>query len=105
MLFIGLDYIFHHKFHYSQTGGNQAGGARAKTKIPETGRGEGGDQVCNQRQGGAKITSGLRSVSLFQYNLEKPTNEDFEEEEDDEDYGAARKVEEPEEDPIEGIMF
>ena len=42
---------------------------------------------------------------LLQYNLEKPTNEDFEEEEDDEDYGAARKVEEPEEDPIEGIMF
>ena len=42
---------------------------------------------------------------LLQYNLEKPTNEDFEEEEDDEDYGAARKVEEPEEDPIEGIIF
>ena len=62
MLFIGLDYIFHHKFHYSQTGGNQASGAGAETKIPETGRGEGGDQVCNQGQGTAKITSGLRFV-------------------------------------------
>ena len=43
--------------------------------------------------------------SYFQYNLEKPANEDGEEEEEEEeDYGAAsaRKVEEPDEDPIEG---
>ena len=61
---------------------------------------------CNKRNVIVlKEKSHLWFVSFFKYNLEKPTNEDFEEEEDDEDYGAARKVEEPEEDPIEGIIF
>ena len=41
--------------------------------------------------------------SIFQYNLEKPCNEDYEEEDEDDDFVAAtKKPEEPEEDPIEG---
>ncbi len=46
------------------------------------------------------------STVMSEYEVDEIASiEDFEEEEDDEDYGAARKVEEPEEDPIEGIMF
>ena len=44
----------------------------------------------------------IKLKAIFQYNLEKPSNEDLEEEDDDEDFAAARKVEEPEEDPLEG---
>ena len=42
---------------------------------------------------------------LFQYQLEKPINEEYEEEDDDEDYPSSKKLEEVEEDPIEGKFF
>ena len=47
-----------------QTGGNQAGGEGAETEISQTGRGEGGDQVCNQGQGAATIISGWLKLQL-----------------------------------------
>ena len=43
------------------------------------------------------------STVLFQYQLEKPLNEENDDEEEDDDY--PRKQEELEEDPIEGIIL
>ena len=44
---------------------------------------------------------------LLQYNLEKPVNEDYEEEDEEDEYcSAARKAaEDMEEDPIEGELW
>ena len=42
-------------------------------------------------------------IDTLQYNLEKPVNEDYEEEDEDDEYcSGARKSEDMEEDPIEG---
>ena len=39
---------------------------------------------------------------MFQYQLEKPVNDEDYEDEDEDDEGGAKKVEEIEEDPLEG---
>ena len=45
----------------------------------------------------------IRSAIREKYNLEKPINEDYEEEDEDDEYCAAsRKQDDVEEDPIEG---
>ena len=48
----------------------------------------------------------MNNEVCFQYQLEKPVNDDYEEEdEDDEGFGGGnKKVEEVEEDPLEGLL-
>ena len=90
-------------FMYLQTRGNKASGTRTETEVSETGWGEGGNQISNTGKGWQTASQVTTSTVWFQYQLEKPLNEENDDEEEDDDY--PRKQEELEEDPIEGIKL